>query len=224
MNTNERIACGCGCGQTLDRYDNRGRERKIIHNHHAKFQPNSRRVVSCARCGKGLIRPAWQLRKVRLSFCDRVCHALFATENGIKRGRNNGHYNTIDRPCSGCGAIVSKARSLIVRRHGRIYCPTCKPTPRPGGRGFYVGYPKEFSGSLRTKIRKRDGYRCQECGLHQDQTKTLHVHHIDYHKMNNSPMNLISLCNVCHGATNFGTVAWETRYRTLMKARFPVGD
>ena len=32
--------------------------------------------------------------------------------------------------------------------------------------------------------------------------ENLHVHHIDYDKINNDPNNLVALCNSCHAKTN----------------------
>ena len=64
-------------------------------------------------------------------------------------------------------------------------------------------YPLEFSDTLKELIRYRDGYRCQKCGKHQSELSTqLHVHHIDHDPKNNSPFNLITLCNSCNGKAN----------------------
>jgi hypothetical protein len=66
-------------------------------------------------------------------------------------------------------------------------------------------YGPEFNNRLKNKIRKRDGYTCQRCHIHQDDipmkynyiTK-LDVHHLDSNKQNNNEDNLISLCRSCH--------------------------
>lgn len=63
-------------------------------------------------------------------------------------------------------------------------------------------YPKEFSESLKNKIRKRDNFACQECGkLQKELLRALDVHHIDFDKNNNEEYNLISLCRQCHNKT-----------------------
>lgn len=59
------------------------------------------------------------------------------------------------------------------------------------------GYPAEFSLYLRGKIRKRDQYVCQYC-QQKFGKGGLDIHHIDHDRNNNSPLNLISLCNKCH--------------------------
>lgn len=73
-------------------------------------------------------------------------------------------------------------------------------------------YGIEFVQELKEKIRKRDNYTCQECNYTEEQLGyPLSPHHIDYDKKNNKEDNLISLCNVCHGQTNFKREDW-TRY------------
>lgn len=216
MKDNPNIQCACGCGGILKKYDRRGRPRKFLPSHWSKTQPNKWQMVHCENCGKSIERPRWHLRKVKHHFCDFKCAGEWATHNGIRRGANNGHYNTITVPCTGCGESVSKPHSLIMRRNGRVYCPNCVGLIRKGRKGYYEGYPLVFNETLRAKIRKRDKYICQLCQKHQNETGTLHVHHIDYDKDNNDPANLISLCNECHGQTNFGTDKWEAHLTGLM--------
>jgi len=63
-------------------------------------------------------------------------------------------------------------------------------------------HPPTFSGFLKNTIRERDNYMCQVCGKNNKSLdRKLCVHHIDYDKKNNDPLNLISLCDNCHGLT-----------------------
>jgi len=84
-------------------------------------------------------------------------------------------------------------------------------------RGTYIGssfepYSTDWTDDLRESIRKRDGYVCRMCGIHQDElkgwSKKLDVHHIDYDKDNLNPNNLISLCHNCHMKTNGNREYW----------------
>lgn len=43
-------------------------------------------------------------------------------------------------------------------------------------------------------VLERDNYTCQKCGS----KKQLHIHRIDWNEENNTPENLILLCNSCH--------------------------
>lgn len=219
MPEQESILCACGCGRLLDRYDKRGRPRRFIHNHHSKLQPSKRVYVKCENCGKDLLRPDWHRKQVSHHFCDHKCEGEWSTKVGRRRGHNNGHYNTITVACSGCGAPVTRAASLINRRSGRAYCAKCIHLIRKGRPGFYVGYPSEFNATLRERVRKRDNHICQNCGKPQSEVGTLHVHHIDYDKSHSDSGNLISLCRHCHGLTQFGTDAWAKKFQTIMSRK-----
>ena len=75
-------------------------------------------------------------------------------------------------------------------------------------------YGLEFNDELKEQIRKRDNYQCQECGYFQkDLGYNLSVHHIDYNKKNNDPVNLISLCKNCHRKTGFNRDNWIDYYK-----------
>lgn len=216
---NPTIECACGCGQTLLKYDGRGRERSFIHNHHARLQSNNRSVLNCEECGKVIVRPNWHRERVQHHFCNHECEGKWSSRHGRRRGSSNGHYNTLTVPCAGCAAPVSRAMSLINRRNNRVYCPACTESiVRRGRTGFYVGYPAEFSSALRKAIRTRDEHTCQNCGKHSDRVGTLHVHHIDYNKLNNDRLNLISLCRVCHGQTNFAPEIWQPKLTALIQS------
>ena len=75
-------------------------------------------------------------------------------------------------------------------------------------------YTEEFSKTLKEQIRQRDNYQCQECRYFQkDLGYKLPIHHIDYNKKNNDPLNLISLCKSCHCKTNFNRDNWTNYYK-----------
>ena len=64
---------------------------------------------------------------------------------------------------------------------------------------LYKLYPEEFNRELKLLIRRRDGFKCQDCGCPEEECETaLHVHHIDQVKTNLNPDNLTSLCKGCH--------------------------
>ena len=61
-----------------------------------------------------------------------------------------------------------------------------------------IHHPVQFSNRLKDQIRQRDGLVCAICNAKDIYGLSLHVHHIDNDKMNNSPRNLITLCRQCH--------------------------
>ena len=81
-------------------------------------------------------------------------------------------------------------------------------------------YGKEFNEELKEQIRIRDNHTCQECGKHQKELKRkLDVHHIDYNKKNNNPLNLISLCKKCHVKINGNREHWINYFKMKMFIR-----
>jgi len=87
-----------------------------------------------------------------------------------------------------------------------------------GGIGIprlFRDYPEEFNDKLKEKIRKRDNYQCQLCGITEEEYiivfgERLTVHHIDYNKNNNNEDNLISLCRSCHARTNVNRITGKS--------------
>ena len=79
-------------------------------------------------------------------------------------------------------------------------------------------YGSDFIEDLRSEIRKRDNYTCQNCNMTEEESlivwgEVLHVHHIDYNKKNNQKCNLISLCISCHMKTNFNRKYWKSIFQ-----------
>jgi len=98
----------------------------------------------------------------------------------------------------GCGEIVKPGRRFI---HGH--------NRRGDGEGFIE--------ELKEKIRDRDRRICQLCGRRESEIfklykDDLNVHHIDYDKTNNDPMNLISLCRGCHSKTGSDREFWQVYF------------
>jgi len=81
-------------------------------------------------------------------------------------------------------------------------------------------YGWEWNDELREEVRRRDGYGCQKCGVPQAECKRkLSVHHIDYDKKNNDPVNLLALCLSCHLKTNKNREHWTAFFREMMLKR-----
>lgn len=82
-----------------------------------------------------------------------------------------------------------------------------------GGKSFEP-YPLSWTEDLKNAIRKRDNYKCQECGCPQIEcNRKLAIHHIDYDKRNLNPINLISLCVSCHSKTNRNREYWTNYFK-----------
>lgn len=63
--------------------------------------------------------------------------------------------------------------------------------------------------NIRKKILKRDKEECRIC----TRQYYLHVHHIDYDRLNNAESNLVTLCEPCHRAVHReGYKPWNDDY------------
>lgn len=97
-------------------------------------------------------------------------------------------------------------------------CYSCANTgyhhPNWQGGKSNLPYPFEFNIQLRNEIRERDNYTCQKCGMTEENhlklfQEKLHIHHIDYDKMNSKKNNLIALCIQCNSEVNFNRNYWK---------------
>ena len=86
----------------------------------------------------------------------------------------------------------------------------------------FAPYALGWNKIIKARIRKRDNYTCQVCGVTEKEHliiigKKLFIHHIDYNKMNIMPENLISLCNSCHTKTNYNRDYWFAYFCYYLK-------
>ena len=76
-------------------------------------------------------------------------------------------------------------------------------------------YSSEFDNRLKSKILKRDNYKCQLCFSDSDLT----IHHIDYIKKNSDTKNLVTLCRACNIRVNTNRGYWKDYFKKLMYYR-----
>jgi ribosomal protein L37AE/L43A len=69
---------------------------------------------------------------------------------------------------------------------------------------------------IRKVVYIRDKWTCQECYRRITRKTGIACHHIDYIKINNDLMNLITLCTSCHGKTTRKTDKWIEYYQDKM--------
>ena len=81
-------------------------------------------------------------------------------------------------------------------------------------------YDKYWTDTLKDSIRERDGHICRLCNksfmdefFKRHRKKSFPVHHIDYNKKNCNPDNLITLCDQCHGKTNYKREYWLNYFK-----------
>jgi hypothetical protein len=81
-------------------------------------------------------------------------------------------------------------------------------------------YAWTFNAELKEEVRRRDGYKCQLCGVPQAEcNRALDVHHIDYDKKNSDPVNLTALCVSCNAKVNENRKHWTAVFQAMAIAR-----
>ena len=118
------------------------------------------------------------------------------------------------------GHGVSAATRAKMRAAAKMWL--ANPSNHPNWRGGISREPYgwEWNEELREEVRRRDGYKCQLCGAPQVECgKVLDVHHINYLKRDNDPMNLVALCHACHSRTSFRRKHWTVFFEAKMGER-----
>ena len=93
-----------------------------------------------------------------------------------------------------------------------------------GGKSFEP-YTPDFNQQLKDRIRVRDNFICQLCGVPElECDRRLDIHHIDYNKQNCKEDNLITLCLSCNIRANFNRHYWKEYYIKMMEKKCPINE
>jgi len=187
--------------------------------------------VKCDYCGKTIKIFRRDIKRNKYHFCNNKCRGKWISEN--RKGENHPDWQRVDIECDQCGVIFKQIVSKIKRNKHNFHNNKCKgeweSEHRKGennycwrGGSSFEPYGTEFNDELKDYIRWMDNYECQCCGYTEKQLGyKLSVHHIDYDKKNNSIRNLISLCKLCHGKTNFNRDDWINYFRIIIHLHLP---
>lgn len=159
-----------------------------------------------------------------------------------KKGKNSPNY--IDGRCSkiyhckeeGCNNEIC----YDTWKNGQGRCRSCahkqayeigKLNNKGNNNGNWQGgigkepYPFKFDKQLKEQIRQRDNHQCQICGKSTKKNgRKMTAHHIDYNKDNLNPNNLISLCQFCHGKTNYNREIYIEYFKILTNIIFKINE
>ena len=152
----------------------------------------------------------------------RSCHSKYF--NKLHKGIKHPSYKIGLPKCIDCKKELITYNKKT-KRCWDCYCIWIKnPKNHPNyinGHSFEP-YNIEFNESLKEKIRKRDNYQCQNCGMTEEEHlivigSVFCIHHIDYNKQNCKEDNLISLCLQCHIRANYNRDYWYSYFVYLME-------
>lgn len=191
-----------------------------------KWPGYKKQAVPCSQCGKELLRAPSSIRE--RNFCDQICFSQWkSTQTGKKAPRWAG--GMVQVSCSTCGKPLERPQNAI-ERSDRFFCDlqcrgawmsaniTGENHPMWKG-GWWPNYGPNWD-EQRVKARKRDGNKCQHCGMTQKKLgKELDVHHIkpfrtygyipnvnDNYLQANELSNLTTLCPTCHHKAEWGKI------------------
>lgn len=172
-------------------------------------------VTQCPNCGKDV--RSWKSNKH--IYCNRECEKAYTvlTTRCPKCDKEFTYHRSWPRIyCSReCSNSVNAVANL------GDYCAT--GSEHPFWEGGSVGYRGPNWIQQKNRVRKRDGYKCQHCGLTEKKLgHKMHVHHItpfrtygyipdvnDHYKIANKMNNLVSLCPSCHKKAEHGTISYQ---------------
>jgi 5-methylcytosine-specific restriction endonuclease McrA len=162
-------------------------------------------TYTCENCGKEFNRYDSQAVGDR-QVCSEECQFELYTGESHEEQKQR-----VEVECGHCGNVVEKRLSRI-NRVKTAYCgKECADKGHSGEKhpNYKTGTHKDYKGKWkkqRKKARKRDDYKCQRCGVREDNLeRQLDVHHkIPYRTFDdpveaNKLANLVSLCKRCHG-------------------------
>jgi len=173
---------------------------------------------TCQTCGKVFEINLCHTKRGRGKFCSRECY----TKEWISRvpGWNKGE--DFEILCKKCGQIIPKQKTHWGYK-GKFCNRKCanqfnvkigKNHPNWQGGKSFEPYSPSFNQQLKDRIRVRDNFICQECGIPElECDRRLSIHHIDYDKKNCKEENLISLCVGCNAKANFNRKCWTKYYQ-----------
>jgi len=199
------------CGDTF-------KNENAVKIHHTKIHNESIAgvEVECSWCGETLRRKKYRVKDYDEQFCGRNCQGEYYDENMEGENAVRWKGGKEKRECVICGgsfrARPARDTKLCSREcHGKYISQIQSGDGHPNWKGGKINYYGKNWQQQREKARERDEYKCQDCGVcEQELQRQLDVHHIkplhDYRdgsddewwKGANKLNNLITLCQSCH--------------------------
>lgn len=198
-------------------------QRQTWHGENAPNYKGKSYMKRCEVCGEEFL--AWEcmVKKGFSKCCSMKCASVLRSRMFKGEGGSNWRGGKVKAICQVCGSEfdvfpcrlgVTRTCSAACNKEWQSILSTGENNPFWCGGLSFEPYPPEFNGRLKRKIRERDYYTCAICRLSGNS-----VHHIDYDKSNNDPLNLITLCKSCHGVTNYNRPYWQAELSKLQAIR-----
>ena len=173
----------------------------------------------CQECGKEF--SIYSNRKNTAKFCSRKCFGKWNSK--YKIGNTHPRWKNITITCKQCGKVFHSSHSKTQYCSSKCYWESIIGEDSPnwqGGKSFEL-YPPSFNRQLKDRIRVRDNFICQLCGVPElECDRNLDIHHIDYNKKNCEESNLTTLCRSCNTKVNTNREHWANYFQKEIKVEF----
>jgi len=166
--------------------------------------------VICQYCKKPFKAKPYEIRIGKGKYCSVECYRL------AKTGKNHpmyGKHHTKEARQKMSKALKGK---IFSEEHKQKIGKTHRGKNHFNWRGgiSFKPYPPSFNQQRKERIRVRDNFICQLCGVPElECNRRLSVHHIDYDKNNCRHNNLISLCRSCNSRVNYNRNKWTEHFQ-----------
>lgn len=166
--------------------------------------------VTCAACGKEILREKKQAERWEKHFCSPECRGDY--QKGRNTGKANPKYARIEKVCAWCGKVFETWPCTLGKvRFCSMQCRNDWQSDKMKGENHHNwkgGTAEKRSCDMasreykawRKSVFERDGYTCRICG--DDKGGNLNAHHIkpyrDYPELRYEVSNGVTLCEACH--------------------------
>ena len=176
------------------------------------------KLPNCIDCGKKLK----GMRNKRCWYCNLKYKKTLYIDYGNRSGKNNSNFRGGKPKCIDCGKELNGYKKGVKR------CRSCwniylrgENNPNWKDGISFLPYSSDWTVKLKIKIRTRDNFTCQYCGMTEEENlqkfnRCLTIHHIDYNKQNCKEDNLITLCVCCNSKANKNRDYWYSYYKYII--------
>lgn len=230
INSSTKLKCICPIGHTYEKSYNSFQKLKtcpICSNKHKRTLEEVKELFQ--KDNYTLLSKEYNSNKQKLEYICSNGHIKFITLHSYLNGCR----------CSTCFKLYCKGDKHPNWKHGRKndcecgnkkaikakHCKKCSLKYQIGNNNpnwkngiSFFPYSTEFTKALKLKIRTRDNFICQGCGIKESEyNQKLSVHHINYDKNNCSESNLITTCRKCNSIANGNRDYWFAYYTYLIE-------
>jgi hypothetical protein len=174
--------------------------------------PFSQFKTNCKTCNKEISKKRCYEGRFVNFFCNRECQNIFNRNNKTLQGTQRKPWwkhtkqakKKIGKASKGNKYCVGNVPTLEARiNHSKAMTGGKEPFWLYEGKNI-KGYTQNFNKQLKERVRVRDNFICQLCGVPElEFNRKLDIHHKDNNKENCSIDNLVTLCRSCHMKTKF---------------------